>query len=59
MLSYTCPVPALRAGDRIVHKSFGKGKVLSIDEKYIFVRFPDLEKKFLFPDAFTKGYLSC
>ena len=53
------PWKKLRAGDRIVHKSFGKGKVLSIDEKYIFVRFPDLEKKFLFPDAFTKGYLSC
>lgn len=53
------PWEKLRTGDRIVHKSFGKGKVLSIDEKYIFVRFSDLEKKFLFPDAFTKGYLSC
>ena len=53
------PWEALQVGDRVTHKSFGPGKVMSIDEKYIFVRFPDVEKKFLFPDAFEKGYLSC
>ena len=49
----------LQVGDRVTHKSFGPGDVMSIDEKYIFVRFPDVEKKFLYPDAFEKGYLSC
>lgn len=49
----------LQVGDRVIHKSFGPGDVMSIDEKYIFVRFPDVEKKFLYPDAFEKGYLSC
>ena len=49
----------LQVGDHVTHKSFGTGKVMSIDEKYIFVRFSDMEKKFLYPDAFEKGYLSC
>ena len=49
----------LQVGDRVTHKSFGPGDVMSIDEKYIFVHFPDVEKKFLYPDAFEKGYLSC
>ena len=53
------PWEALQVGDRVTHKSFGPGNVMSIDEKYIFVRFPDVEKKFLYPDAFEKGYLSC
>ena len=53
------PWEELQVGDRVTHKSFGPGNVMSIDEKYIFVRFPDVEKKFLYPDAFEKGYLSC
>ena len=53
------PWEQLEVGDTIEHKSFGKGEVMSIDEKYIFVRFADVEKKFLYPDAFEKGYLSC
>lgn len=53
------PWEQLEVGDTIGHKSFGKGEVMSIDEKYIFVRFADVEKKFLYPDAFEKGYLSC
>ena len=53
------PWESLQVGDKVVHKSFGPGEVMSIDEKFIIVRFPDMEKKFLFPDAFEKGYLSC
>lgn len=53
------PWESLQVGDKVVHKSFGPGEVMSIDEKFIIVRFSDMEKKFLFPDAFEKGYLSC
>lgn len=52
------PWESLQVGDKVVHKSFGSGEVMSIDEKFIIIRFPDMEKKFLFPDAFEKGYLS-
>lgn len=52
------PWQKLSVGDSVTHKSFGMGEVMSIDEKFIFVRFSDIEKKFLFPDAFEKGYLT-
>lgn len=28
------------------------------DDKYLILKFPDRESKFLYPDAFKKGYLS-
>ena len=45
-------------GDTIYHKSLGAGVVMSKDEKYLFVKFSLRESKFLYPDAFEKGYLS-
>ena len=53
------PWEHLQVGQTITHKSFGQGEIVSIDDKYIFVRFHSYEKKFLFPDAFIRGYLSC
>ena len=53
------PWENLQAGDEVMHKSFGRGEVVDIDEKYVIVRFSDREAKFLFPVAFEKGYLSC
>ncbi|MBQ8968860.1 MAG: restriction endonuclease [Bacteroidaceae bacterium] len=53
------PWENLRAGDSVLHKSFGHGKVMSLDGKYIVVRFEDRESKFLFPNAFEGGYLVC
>jgi hypothetical protein len=53
------PWENLQAGDEVTHKSFGRGEVVDIDEKYVIVRFSDREAKFLFPVAFEKGYLSC
>ena len=44
-------------GDTITHKSLGLGKVMSLDEKYIIIRFRDRESKFFYPNAFEKGYL--
>ena len=44
-------------GDTITHKSLGPGKVMSLDEKYIIIRFRDRESKFFYPNAFEKGYL--
>ena len=53
------PWENLQVGQTVTHKSFGQGEIVSIDGKYIIVRFPSYEKKFLFPDAFIREYLSC
>ena len=46
-------------GTTVRHKKFGNGKVVKINrnEKFIFVKFPVGEKKFVFPDAFDMGFL--
>lgn len=43
-----------------VHQKFGEGTITSIDkhQKYLKVKFPIGEKMFVYPDAFTKGFLS-
>ena len=53
------PWEHLQVGQTVIHKSFGQGEVVSLDDKYIIVRFPSYEKKFQFPEAFIRGYLSC
>ena len=52
------PWENLEVGDKVVHKSFGTGRVVSIDSKFLIVKFVDRESKFLFPSVFEKGYLS-
>lgn len=52
------PWERIQVGDTVHHKSIGAGVVMSIDEKYIVVKFPDRESKFYYPMAFEKGYLS-
>ena len=46
-------------GDTVSHKSLGPGTVMSLDEKYIIIKFQDRESKFFYPGAFEKGYLEC
>ena len=53
------PWERLKIGDKVIHKSFGPGQVVSMDDNYVFVKFKDRESKFLFPNAFEKEYLSC
>jgi hypothetical protein len=45
-------------GDYVNHKSFGKGKVISLTENFIVVKFHILEKKFVYPMVFERGYMS-
>ena len=52
------PWESLSVGDKVVHKSLGEGLIVSLDEKYLIVRFRDRESKFLYPSAFEKGYLN-
>jgi len=52
------PWERIQVGDIVAHKSIGEGKVMSLDDKYIIVKFSDRESKFLYPSAFEKGYLS-
>jgi hypothetical protein len=52
-------LPDLKVGDKVTHRSFGVGSVTALDGRYVCVRFGSHNRKFLFPDAFTKGYLSC
>jgi hypothetical protein len=51
------PWEGLRVGDKVKHKSLGEGVIVSLDTKYLFVRFQDRESKFLYPSAFENGYL--
>ncbi len=53
------PWERLKVGDKVIHKSFGSGQIVSLDDKYIFVKFKDRESKFIFPNAFEKEYLNC
>ena len=46
-------------GDTVAHKSLGPGTVMSLDDKYIIIKFRDRESKFFYPGAFEKGYLEC
>ena len=52
------PWENLEVGDKVVHKSFGTGRVVALDSKFLIVKFVDRESKFLFPSVFEKGYLS-
>jgi hypothetical protein len=52
------PWEDLTVGDKVVHKSLGEGVIVSLDTKYLFVRFKDRESKFLYPSAFENGYLN-
>ena len=46
-------------GNTVTHKSLGPGTVMSLEEKYIIIKFRDRESKFFYPGAFEKGYLEC
>jgi hypothetical protein len=47
----------LAKGDLVFHKTFGQGVIKSLDGDRLIVGFGKAEKMFVFPDAFTKGYL--
>ncbi len=49
---------SLKVGDRVKHKTFGKGEVKSVDGGYIVVAFALKESRFLYPWIFEKGYMS-
>ena len=50
--------PLHNVGDNVLHKSFGKGIIVSIDDEYIICRFSgNREKKFYYPQVFEQGYL--
>lgn len=45
------------AGVAVQHKAFGNGVIESITNDYMIVKFDSFSKTFVYPDAFTKGYL--
>lgn len=48
-----------KKGCRVSHLRYGDGEIINIDNKIFTVLFEDKqEKKFIFPDAFDKGFLS-
>ena len=47
----------LDTGSKVLHKKFGKGIIVNMNEKFIHVKFALGEKKFVFPDAFLMGFL--
>lgn len=48
---------ALAVGGEVVHKMFGKGKVIALSTKMIHIQFGMGDKKFPLPDAFVNGFL--
>jgi|GEM_PF-441244 len=55
------PKPKLvdvKVGDVLIHRSWGKGKVYAVEDRYIRISFNEVgDKSFVNPDAFDKGYL--
>ena len=46
------------SGAKVVHKNFGDGTIVKIDSRnHMTVEFGGASKVFVFPDAFTKGFL--
>lgn len=52
------PWMSYRVGNRVTHKSFGDGVISALDGKYIWIKFGENEKKFLFPQCFEKGFFN-
>lgn len=48
---------SITVGMTVIHKKFGEGKVQSIADKHIYVKFADGQKNFAFPNAFIGGFL--
>lgn len=44
-------------GTRVFHRKYGLGQVSSLKKESVMVSFSDVEKQFLFPDAFINGFL--
>lgn len=49
---------AITVDCEVNHDTFGKGIITSMDETYVMVRFSDKERRFQWPEAFERGYLS-
>jgi hypothetical protein len=49
----------IKKGTVVIHRTFGEGTVIKIDEvtNYIHISFASGKKTFLFPDTFDKGFL--
>ncbi|MBR2360279.1 MAG: GIY-YIG nuclease family protein [Bacteroidaceae bacterium] len=47
----------LSTGSKVLHKKFGKGIIVNMNEKFIHVKFSLGEKKFVYPNAFLDGFL--
>lgn len=52
------PWTILKVGDKVTHRSFGKGVITAIEGNYYFVDFKGRSSKFIFPDAIDKGYIT-
>lgn len=47
----------ISTGTKVEHRAFGKGEVTDISEDVVTVKFYTGERKFLFPDSFSEGFL--
>lgn len=51
------PNPVVSIGNKLTHKTFGEGVVVSFDGHYLVCRFEyNRKKKFIYPDCFERGY---
>lgn len=47
----------VKKGATVFHKAFGKGTVIDMTNKLVYISFEDVEKQFAFPAAFNQGFL--
>lgn len=48
----------VKAGETVFHKVFGEGRIEKLKGATLIVKFGDETKSFVYPDAFTNGFLS-
>lgn len=62
-LSLEIEIESIKPGDTLVHKAFGEGIVMKINDEYIYIDFNEGKKKpfrkFIFPSTFYQGILNC
>ena len=55
--NYRNSIKKVSVGTKVFHKKYGSGNVLKILNGYIYIDFSNTEKQFVYPNAFTDGYL--
>ena len=51
-------IPEASAGDLVIHKSYGDGKIKKIDGGFLIAAFNGVNREFQYPACFENGFLT-